>query len=160
MIPIEAQFFALVAMVLFGIFMGIAFDIYRELKITFQLNPITTNIWDFIVWLIFIFLAYIVLLYTNYGEVRLYIFMGIAVGLLVYFRFFSRMARKPIRIILFLLLKTVSFLFSVVKVPITILQKILVFPANILSLAFFKIIFPIKKLFALVALPFSGKKKK
>ena len=145
MIPVKAQFHSLVAMVLFGIAMGISFDIYREVRKTFRLKPMATNIWDFLVWLIFIASAYTVLLYTNYGEVRLYIFMGIALGLLVYFRFFSRAARKPIRILLFVLLKVCSVLWTIGRIPLIFLQKVLVFPANLLCLAVFKLIAKVKR---------------
>jgi spore cortex biosynthesis protein YabQ len=146
MIPVEAQFYALVAMILFGIVMGLSFDIYRELRYSFKLKSLGTNIWDLLVWLIFIVLAYAVLLYINYGEVRLYIFMAIALGLLVYFRFFSRMARKPIKIILFILLKLLSLLWKIIKIPFAIIQRVLMFPANLVSLVILKIFGPIKRL--------------
>lgn len=146
MIPVEAQFNALLAMILFGFFMGIAFDIYREIRYSFKLKTIATNIWDLIMWLIFLVLAYAVLLYINYGEVRLYIFMAMALGLLIYFRFFSSLTRKPIKIVLFLLLKIISLLWKIIRIPFTILQRVLMLPANLISLAIFKLIGPVKGL--------------
>jgi len=144
MIPVEAQFNALIAMTLFGIFMGIVFDTYREIRYYFKFKPITTNVWDLIVWLILLVLAYAVLLRINYGEVRLYIFMAIALGLLIYFRFFSRLAGKPIKIALFVLLKTLSLLWKIIRIPFALLQRVLMIPANLLSLVIFKLIGPVK----------------
>lgn len=147
MIPVEAQFQALVAMVILGVVMGIAFDIYRELRNTFRLKPMATNVWDLLVWLIFVILAYAVLLYTNYGEVRLYVFMGMALGLLIYFRIFSKTARKPIQIMLFALLKIISIVWIVVKIPFVFLQKVLVVPANLISLVLFKLFDPVRRVY-------------
>ena len=146
MIPVEAQFNALIAMTLFGGLMGVLFDFYRELRYSFKLKPLATNIWDLILWLIFLVLAYSVLLYINYGEVRLYIFMAIALGLLIYFRFLSDFARKPIRVVLFVSLKVLTLLWKIVRIPFLFLQRVLMLPANLISLTIFKIIEPVRRL--------------
>lgn len=147
MIPVEAQINALIAMTFFGLVMGIGFDIYRELKSSFKLKSMAVNILDLLIWIIFIILAYAVLLFTNYGQVRLYIFMAVALGLLLYFRWFSRAARKPIRIGLAVLLKLLSFLWKVVKIPFVFLCKVLMLPANFVSLVLLKLISPVRRFF-------------
>ncbi|MGI6553891.1 MAG: spore cortex biosynthesis protein YabQ [Bacillota bacterium] len=153
MIPVGAQFYALVAMILFGVVMGAAFDIYREVRNTFRFKPMSTNIGDLLVWLLLVALAFAVLLYINQGEVRLYVFLGMALGLLAYFRFISGMAQKPIQVLLYIFFKTASLLWTVFRIPFSFLQRVLIFPANLLSLLLFKLIFPFKKLFKFFSRP-------
>ncbi len=144
MIPIEVQFQALIAMTLFGFAMGIVFDIYREVKTIFKLRPMTTNFWDLIVWLVFLVAAYGVLLYINYGQVRLFIFMAIALGLVIYFRFFSKIVQKPIHIFLFIILKVLAVIWKVLRIPFALVLRILMLPANLVSLLILKLINPLK----------------
>lgn len=157
MIPVGAQFCALVAMVLFGAVMGMAFDIYREVRNTFRFKTITTNIGDLFVWLLLLVLAFTVLLYINYGEVRLYVFLWMALGLLIYFRFISETARRPIQVLLYIIIKSASLLWIVFRIPFGFLQRVLIFLANLLSLLLFKLIFPFKKLFKFFRRPFAPK---
>lgn len=157
MIPVEAQFKALIAMILFGFGMGIGFEIYRELKRIFRLRPLATNFWDLIIWLIFLGVAYGVLLYINYGQVRLFIFIAMALGLLIYFRFFSRIARRPIRILLIFILKVLSLIWKVVRIPLVLVHRVLMLPANLVSLLIFKIISPLKRLKARLKTKFNKK---
>lgn len=146
MIPIEVQFQALIAMTLFGFAMGICFDIYRELRGILRLKPRATNVGDLVVWLIFLVAAYMVLLYTNYGQVRLFIFMAIALGLLIYFRLFSRFLRKPIHMILLAILKVLSLIWKVLRIPLALVLRVLMLPANLISLLVFKLISPVKRI--------------
>ena len=118
--------------------------IFIEVRNTFRFKTITTNIGDLFVWLLLLVLAFTVLLYINYGEVRLYVFLWMALGLLIYFRFISETARRPIQVLLYIIIKSASLLWIVFRIPFGFLQRVLIFLANLLSLLLFKLIFPFK----------------
>jgi spore cortex biosynthesis protein YabQ len=146
MIPVEAQVKALIVMILFGFAMGVGFEIYRELKRIFRLRPRAINFWDLVIWLIFLGVAYGVLLHINYGQVRLFVFIAMALGLLIYFRFFSPIARRPISILLIFVLKVLSLVWKVVRIPLVLVHRVLMLPGNLISLLILKIISSFKKL--------------
>lgn len=158
MIPIEAQFYDLLVMILLGVIMGIFFDVYRELRNTFRFKKMTTNLWDLLVWMVLVVIAFAVLLYINYGDVRFYIFIGMAAGMLLYFSLLSRKSRRIIQTALFIFFRVLAALWLVFRIPLTIVQKILTFPANLISLLLLKTIRPVLKKFKALAGRFKGNK--
>lgn len=73
-----------------GILIGTFFDIFRILRKSFKTPDFITNMEDIIFWLVtgcfIIFLLY----YFNYGEIRWYTFLGMAIGLFLYMKYISR----------------------------------------------------------------------
>lgn len=160
MVPVEAQFYTLLAMTLLGMVMGLFFDIYRETVNVLRLKKAVLDLWDLLIWILFIGITFVVLLYTNYGEVRFFVFIGIGIGLLAYFRLLSRTCRKIIRIGLSIFFKVLAVIWKIVRVPLTLIQKILAVPANLISLVLLKTVVPVvRKLRSLTAC-FKGRGKK
>lgn len=159
MIPIESQFFSLFAMVLLGIVMGIVFDTYRELRCTFRLKAMATNLWDLLVWIALAVIAFVVLLFTNNGQVRFYIFVELAIGLIFYFVFLSNPSRKAIRIALYIFFRIVAAIWWVMRIPLGIIQRILTVPANLISLMLLKTLVPPFRKCKALSLRFKRKKK-
>jgi spore cortex biosynthesis protein YabQ len=92
------------AMMLSGLAMGLAFDVYRVACHRFSARRWTLPGLDLIYWALATLLVFRVLLDSNAGEVRLYVFLGIGIGITGYFGLFSR----P-------LIRAISFLFRVVQ---------------------------------------------
>lgn len=154
MIPVETQFYTFAVTILLGVLMGVFFDFYRETRRKVRLKKLGTDIFDFLVWVFFAGLAFGTLLYVNNGEVRGFTFLGIFLGLLVYFGFFSRPAVKGIRLTVHAGSKVFSFLWKLIRVPMIIFYKCIYFPANLISLLILKAVIPVtnmlKKLRSLI----------
>lgn len=160
MVPVEAQFYTLFAMTLLGMVMGLFFDIYRETVNILRLKKAVVDLWDLLIWILFIGITFVVLLYTNYGDVRFFVFIGIGIGLLAYFRLLSRTCRKIIRIGLFILFKILAIIWKIVRVPLTLIQKILAVPANLISLMLLKTVIPVVRKLKSLAACLKGRGKK
>lgn len=83
-VSVYYQLFNLVIFIITGIIIGILFDIFRIIRKSFKTPDIITYIEDIIFWI----LTGLILLFTiftfNNGELRIYIFIGLIIGLIIY----------------------------------------------------------------------------
>lgn len=73
-----------------GLILGIIFDFFRVVRTIFHLHTIATNILDLFYWMISLAIAFSLLIMSNWGEFRFYIFIGIILGGGLYYKFISR----------------------------------------------------------------------
>ncbi|MDN5332196.1 MAG: hypothetical protein PWP45_1421 [Tepidanaerobacteraceae bacterium] len=67
-----------------GILAGLFFDIYRRIRRFLRPGPFLTAVGDFIYWGFMALVTFCIVYKINYGQVRGYLFLGFATGLLVY----------------------------------------------------------------------------
>lgn len=79
-----------------GAVLGFFFDFYRVLRGIHKPRNIVTAFGDLIYWLIATVIAGGALLYSNWGEMRLYVILALLAGAGCYFRLFSRFAIRGI----------------------------------------------------------------
>ena len=109
MINNQAQLF--LVFIINGIIIGILFDFFRILRKSFKTNDITTYIEDFLFWILTGFSILFTLFKFNNGEIRLYMFFAIAIGILFYILIFSSYIIKLNVSIIFFLKKIFIILF-------------------------------------------------
>ncbi len=76
-------------MLLSGIGMGVAFDSYRVVSNRLHIGRLWIPILDLLYWLAATLIVFRVLMANNDGEVRIYIFLGLLIGIGFYFWLFS-----------------------------------------------------------------------
>lgn len=73
-----------------GVIIGLVFDTFRVLRRSFNTKDIVTYIQDVLFWI----LTGLILLYTIFtfsdGEIRLYMFIGVFIGCILYMLLFSK----------------------------------------------------------------------
>lgn len=108
----------LIVFILTGIIIGILFDIFRIMRKSFKTPDIITYIEDIIFWI----LTGLILLFTiftfNNGEIRIYIFVGLLLGLCIYMLTLSKHFVKISTIIL-------TFIKKVLYTPIHIIMNLI-----------------------------------
>lgn len=120
--------------ILTGIMIGLVFDIFRILRRSFKTTDILTYIQDSIFWII----TGGILIYTifkfNNGEIRSYVFLGVALGLTIYLLLFSKVFIKInveiIRIIKKIIRSTIKIILYPIKVIFGFIRKILLKPIS------------------------------
>ncbi|QXM07232.1 spore cortex biosynthesis protein YabQ [Crassaminicella indica] len=120
-----------------GIIIGFIYDLYRILRCIFKPKKIATIIEDLIFWIVIAIIAVHVLLFSNDGQLRFYVFLGFLIGAILYNRILSRFV---IRGILILLNKLKSLLMK--------LLRIILFPIKIIKKFFVMLFCPLKKKFS------------
>ena len=74
-----------------GVIIGILFDFFRILRRTIKTSNFITYIEDILFWILTGFLILYNIWYFNNGEIRIYMFLGIILGLTLYMLIFSKL---------------------------------------------------------------------
>ena len=132
MIYNQAQLF--LVFIINGIIIGIFFDFFRILRKSFKTSDFSTYIEDLLFWILTGFSILFTLFKYNNGEIRLYMFLAIAIGILLYMLIFSSyIIRINVSIILLLkklFKKIIYFIFIPIKFILKIVKKIIFKPIS------------------------------
>lgn len=119
------QAYIFLIFVINGFLIGILFDIFRILRKSFKTKDIITYIEDILFWILTgLLLLYSIFTFSN-GELRLYMFLGVFIGCILYMILISQYFIKiNVKIILFT--KGIVYkIFYILTFPIRLLLKIL-----------------------------------
>ena len=83
------QVYGFAATIAAGLSLGLFFDLYRLWRRATRPQKVVTAISDMLFWVIATPLTYFYLLVGNWAELRFYVFLGLLLGLLLYFGAFS-----------------------------------------------------------------------
>ncbi|NLO88787.1 MAG: hypothetical protein GX088_00405 [Clostridia bacterium] len=140
MVSVGDQFFYFFITIITGVLIGICFDIYREAGRIFKLKKrkIISDLLDLMFWLTAVGISFTILLFVCHGEVRAYAFLGMGLGIFLYMSHLTNYGRKTLGIILQILCKILMVLWIILRLPFMLIQKLLFFPASLLSLGLIK----------------------
>jgi spore cortex biosynthesis protein YabQ len=99
-VTLQVQFISLIWMIGSGIIMGVVFDIYRVLQRKFRVRGWLISIFDLLYWIAATIFVFSVLVASNDGQLRFYIFAALILGIWIYFKKWSSFT---IRIMLWLI---------------------------------------------------------
>lgn len=117
-----------------GILIGILFDFFRILRKSFKTKDIITYIEDFLFWIFTgIIILYTIFIFNN-GEIRLYMFLAISVGIIFYIIMLSSYFIKINLFFIAILKKYIIKLFKILVIPFRytyiIIKKVFFKPIN------------------------------
>ena len=112
------QLYTLLCFVLTGIIIGIIFDFFRIIRMSFKSIDMLTYIEDFLFWCISGIILLFSIFFFNNGELRAYVFIGIIMGVILYFLTISKFLIK-------VLLVLIEFFKKVFRIPINIISSFL-----------------------------------
>ncbi|NHN35069.1 spore cortex biosynthesis protein YabQ [Paenibacillus sp. S3N08] len=136
---LHIQFATMGMMMLGGLSLGGLFDLYRVLANYFRMPRYAYYFWDVVFWILGTLLIFKLLYDINWGQVRLFIFIGLLVGMVVYFWLFSGLVVK-------LVLKLIQFLKFVIQIGVRAFKILIIVPISLLYRAcaiFFGFLFAI-----------------
>jgi len=99
-LSMSSQAAAFLATALAGAVLGVLYDCFRILRRVVRHKTVATTIEDAIFWVVSTLLMFIFLLNRNFGDIRSFIFMGLALGTILYFMLLSRFFTKFAMIVL------------------------------------------------------------
>ena len=109
--------------VLNGCLIGIIFDFFRILRKSFKTSDIITYIEDILFWILTgISILYFIFVFNN-GEIRLFMFLGIAVGITLYMLIFSSFFIKINVTIILFLKKIIIKILKIILIPFQFIKK-------------------------------------
>jgi spore cortex biosynthesis protein YabQ len=102
-VSLQVQFITMGMMIACGIGLGVLYDVYRVLMNTFHPPKWLTALFDLMYWIFATLFVFRTLFWSNQGEVRVFIFIGLIMGVWTYFVWFSptiiRMVQWSIKVI-------------------------------------------------------------
>ena len=123
------QFLTLGLMIGCGGWIGLIFDIYRVLSGQLRISRWLLPLFDLFYWVFAALLVFRVLFYSNYGQLRMFVFIGLMIGFVIYFTWVSK---TTIRLILW----TIHLIKRVVMILQRMVDLFIITPI----LAFYKLI--------------------
>ncbi|OLP63252.1 Spore protein YabQ [Bacillus pumilus] len=107
---LTVQFYTMLSMAAMGIWLGASLDTYKLFVDRKKTAKWLLIIHDLLFWVVQGLLFFYVLLLTNEGEFRLYIFLAVALGFSMYQALMKQLYIKVLRIIMTIMYKTVLML--------------------------------------------------
>ena len=118
------QAWSFVVAFLAGVVTGLIFDIYRVIRKILGLRKIGTTIGDVLSWGSIAVIIFSLLVIGNWAELRLYIFVALGAGLVIYLKFASVKTRRVVYQILKLVGKLVAGLVFCILTPLRITRRL------------------------------------
>lgn len=122
----QNQAYLLLVFTLTGVVIGLLFDFFRILRKSIKTPNFATYIEDILFWILTGFIILYNIWYFNDGEIRIYMFLGIIIGVLIYMSTLS----KPI---IYIFSKILIFIINLLKIPFQAFFYIIIKISTIIS---------------------------
>lgn len=106
---LQVQFLTLSLMAGSGAVLGIGYDIIEVLAREFRLRRWTTAMMDVGYWLVATLFVFQVLVYANDGQVRMFVFIGLLAGVIIYSYMLSRVVRQVVTWVISLFMRVLQW---------------------------------------------------
>lgn len=114
-------------MLLCGIAGGLLFDFFRAIRKVVSMNGLWVGICDLLFWLLCTAAVFFSARLTNQGELRWYEFIGVFLGIALYFLLFGSVVVQGMAALLRAAVKAVLFLFRLLLIPVRLLRRPVLF---------------------------------
>lgn len=122
---ITNQAYLFLIFIINGLIIGFLFDLFRILRLSFKTKDFITYIEDIVFWILTGFIVLYSIFVFNNGEIRFFIFLGIALGVLLYMTIFSSSIIKSSVFVINIFKKVFGKIFKIISVPFSFVSKIL-----------------------------------
>jgi spore cortex biosynthesis protein YabQ len=116
-----------------GMIIAFIYDAFRVKRKAIRTSAFIIYFEDLIYWFIVSIVMFAVVYYSNEGEIRGYIFIGTALGAILYFLLFSRVVMNSALLVIKIVCKVFSFIWTVISCPFKLIFKVLAIPARFLA---------------------------
>lgn len=131
--PLTQQIAAFVLIIILGMLIGIFYDLYRVIRNFWHPKAKGTVLGDALFWFLITILGFSYLIFSTWGEVRIYVFLAIALGAWLYFRIFSGYVRVFLLGMFSFLLGFLHTVFKILKIPLKICRQVVQIPFRFLG---------------------------
>ncbi|NQX70538.1 spore cortex biosynthesis protein YabQ [Paenibacillus alba] len=113
---LHVQFQTIFMMFLSGVAICAIFDVFRVLSGKLKLPRWTIPLVDIVYWIVATILVFRLLLYSNEGQVRVFIFLGLGIGVCFYFALLSNLVIHLTLLIIRIIIAIYRFLAKTVEI--------------------------------------------
>ncbi len=132
-ISVSAQAYVFLCTIAGGMAIALVYDIFRIFRRAIKTGRMVTNLEDLLYWLIVVFIMFLTIHYSNDGELRIYLFIGAFIGIVLYALLFSRIIMGSSLFIIKIVTNVIKALIFVISYPVRLILKIIAAPARKLA---------------------------
>ncbi|MBO4293399.1 MAG: spore cortex biosynthesis protein YabQ [Clostridia bacterium] len=122
---ITNQAFLFLIFIVNGLIIGFLFDFFRILRKSFKTRDFITYIQDITFWILTGFIVLYSIFVFNNGEIRFFIFLGIALGIILYMTIFSDSIIKVSVFVIQFIKNFIAKILHIIRIPISFIIKFL-----------------------------------
>lgn len=111
-----------------GIIIGFLYDIYRIFRYFFRPKRVAAFIEDLIFWIVVAIIALFILISSNWGELRGYVFLSFILGAVLYNKLLSKIVITALVKVIKVILRGIRWIFNIVTYPFKIAAGFLNIP--------------------------------
>lgn len=131
-ISVNDQAYIFLCSVVGGALIAFIYDAFRIKRKAIKTNTIIIHLEDFLYWILVAIIMFAVVYYSNEGEIRGYIFIGTAIGIVLYLLLLSRFVVAAALFILTVLYKALKLIYSIISYPVVAFFRIISVPVRFL----------------------------
>lgn len=125
---VESQAYIFLLTVYGGVLIGFVYDLYRIFRYFSKPKKIATLVEDLIFWIIVSIIALATLIFSNWGELRGYVFLGFICGALIYTKLLSKPVITLIVYLVRIFIKVLKYVVSILTYPFRIIIDLFSIP--------------------------------
>lgn len=125
---VQSQAYIFFATLYGGIVIGFIYDLYRIFRYYSKPKKIATFIEDLIFWIVVSIISLVILIFSNWGEIRGYVFLGFFSGAFLYNRVLSKPVITILVHVISFIVKILKYIFELITFPFRALGRILYKP--------------------------------
>ena len=108
-----------------GIIIGLLFDFFRIMRRSFKTHDIVTYIQDVLFWILTGFILLYSIFTFNNGEIRLFMFLGVALGIIFYMLCLSSYIIKVNVAIINFFKNIILKIFNIISIPFKVIYNLI-----------------------------------
>lgn len=124
-LTVEAQLMSIIISIFAGLMIGLLFDLYRTINYFAKPSKAFLHFMDLLFWVLTGCTVFFMLLKADYAELRVYTFIGIIMGLFIYFKLFTEYVLRFYRAIIYVVGKTIRLIFIFITYPVKLVYNLL-----------------------------------
>ena len=132
-LSMSGQVWLFLSTVAAGFVIGLVYDFFRVLRIVVTHRQWLVQLEDVIYWVAVSLLMFYFMLHQNYGEIRFFIIIGAAIGVVIYFCSISPVFIKISVAVIEFLQRVIITVLRIILTPVRFLIRVLVPPVKCLA---------------------------
>ncbi len=129
-VSLNNQAYVFLCSLIGGMLIAFVYDTFRIKRKIVNTGKLIIYLEDLLFWIMIAVIIFMVMYYSNDGEVRGYIFIGNILGAFLYMLLFSKAIVAASVFIIGIIVRVIKTIFIIIMYPIRIIMKILSVPGN------------------------------
>ena len=127
-VSVSSQAYVFLCTVVGGMAIALVYDLFRIFRRAFKTGGFVTYVQDLLYWIVAALIMFLTFYYSNDGELRVFLFFGAFIGVVLYALLFSKVIMNSSLFIIKIVTLVIKTLIFITSYPIRMIWKVLAIP--------------------------------